>query len=318
METAAKLKPTVSFLIATYNRANYLDKCIESIFSQTFQDFEIIVVDDCSNDGTDKLIRENYADRVIYHRNCTNRGVAFTRNVAIDYASGKYLGFIDSDDILYNPKYLEIALNILEEDQNIVIFCCDTICIDANGNKISDKTFLQTASETKGLKLSSGLMSFEDMFFYGAHSCGAIVRKDIINDIGFLNLDYKIGWDEDFFIRVSAHKPQAIYFYNSPLTCYRIHNNSLSNNTPRLYLDRIKCRQEILAKNKAIKKRLGLRANKRLAELHIYLIDAYINKGKIISAIAVIFKSILLYPLILPKLLRHGLSFSKRVMGIKR
>lgn len=312
------MNPMVSFLIATYNRANYIDKCIESILSQTFKDFEIIVVDDCSEDETDVLIKSKYAGRVIYHKNGTNRGVGYTRNVALDYASGKYLGFIDSDDILYNPKYLEIALGILEKDPNLIMFCCDTYCIDPVGNRLSDKTFWQTTIDSRGIKFSSGIMSFDGMFFYGAHSCGALVRKKIIKEIGFLNMDYKIGWDEDFFLRIAANKSKAMYYYDSPLTAYRIHNGSLSSNASRLYLERIRCRKEILAKNKALKIRLGYRANKRLAELYICLIDAYLKEKNITSAIDAICKSIILYPFILPVLLKHGLSFLKQGIGLKR
>lgn len=308
----AGVKPIVSFLIATYNRADFLERCIGSIFSQTVKDCEIIVVDDCSTDNTEELIRGKYAGRVTYHRNYINRGVAFSRNVALDYASGTYLGFLDSDDILYSREYLGTALAVFKDNPDIDIFCCDAFCIDEKGDKISEQTFLRTTIDYRGVELSSGTIDFDTMFFHGIHSCGALVRKGIIKKTGFLNLDYKIAWDEDFFLRVLTHKPRAIYYCNRPLTGYRQHNSgNLSNNTPLLYLERIRCRREVLNKNKSLKKRLGYKVNRRFAEQYLCLIDAYLKTGNINAACGAILKSIFLYPLILPRLFKHGFGFLK-------
>lgn len=310
--------PSVSFLIATYNRVNYIDKCIDSILSQSLKDYEIIVVDDCSDDGTQELIKSKYKNMVIYHRNYINRGVSFARNIALDYASGKYIGLIDSDDILYSSRYLEIALNIFNIYPTIDVFCCDTFCIDTIGNKIGSQTFLNKTIDYNGIKLSSKMMDFEDMFLYGVHSCGALVRKEIIKKTGFLNTNYRIGWDEDFFLRVAAYKPKAIYYYNEPLTGYRQHSDSnLSSNVSLLYLERIRCRREILQNNKFLNNSLGYKANKRFAELYLCLIDAYIKEENIKASAYTIIKSLLVYPLILPKLLKHGLSFFVKIFGLK-
>lgn len=310
--------PSVSFLIATYNRVNYIDKCIDSILRQSLKDFEIIVVDDCSDDGTQELISSQYKNRVIYHRNYINRGVSFTRNIALDYASGKYIGLIDSDDILYSSKYLEIALNIFNVYPSVDVFCCDNFCIDKKGNKIGNQTFLNKTIDYKGIELSSKIMNFADMFLYGVHSCGALIRKEIIKEIGFLNTNYRIAWDEDLFLRIAAYKPNTIYYYNEPLTGYRQHSDgNLSSNASHLYLERIRCRREILQNNKFLNNSLGYKANKRFAELYLYLIDAYIKEDNIKASASTIIKSLLVYPLILPKLLKHGLSYFVKIFGLR-
>ncbi|TAH28328.1 MAG: glycosyltransferase family 2 protein [Cytophagales bacterium] len=115
--------PFFSIIIPTYNRAEFLSKTISTIFSQSFQDFEIIVVDDGSKDDTVtileniKIAHQNFA---FYYYSQTNAERGAARNFGIDKATGKYITFLDSDDILY-PDYFENAFQTLKE-QNFPTF----------------------------------------------------------------------------------------------------------------------------------------------------------------------------------------------------
>ncbi len=97
--------PSISIIIPTYNCAQYIHRCIDSILTQSFQDFELIIIDDGSKDDTYKIL-QRYEDARV--RICTqkNQGPAKTRNRGIKMARGEYLMFIDSDDYI-NPGYLE-------------------------------------------------------------------------------------------------------------------------------------------------------------------------------------------------------------------
>jgi glycosyltransferase involved in cell wall biosynthesis len=92
--------PTVSVIIPTYNRENLIVRAIYSVLKQTYQDFEIIVVDDGSTDHTEDVIRQlqNKEKRIIYIKNKKNKGAATARNTGISEAKGKYVAFQDSDD----------------------------------------------------------------------------------------------------------------------------------------------------------------------------------------------------------------------------
>ncbi len=310
--------PLVSFLVATYNRADLLRECIESILAQDYKNIEVIVIDDASRDNTESMINNRFNGKVKYYKNEVNRGVAYSRNLGLSMACGKYIGLLDSDDLLLERDCVELAVKILEEHPEVYIFTSDAYCIDLKGNKVYEKTFFQVTIDHRDIELFSGIKDFDYVFCHGIHSCGAIFRKDITQDLGFLNINYRIAWDEDFFLRLSAYKPNAVYYYNRPLTGYRHHSGNISNNSSGLYLEKISCRQEVLRRNRLLKEKLGYRANRRLAEQYLCLIDAYLKEGNIAGAIAVILKALFLYPLIFPRLVKHGLVFSGKMLGAKR
>lgn len=91
-------KLIISVILPTYNRAHLLIRALNSILIQTYQDFEILVIDDCSSDNTQCIIEEFKDDRIIYIRHENNRGVAAARNSGLAAAKGQYIAFLDSDD----------------------------------------------------------------------------------------------------------------------------------------------------------------------------------------------------------------------------
>ncbi|MEW6186166.1 MAG: glycosyltransferase family A protein, partial [Thermodesulfobacteriota bacterium] len=96
--------PAVSVIIPTYNRAEFVIQAVESVFKQTFADFELILVDDGSSDET-RAALEPYSDCITYLYQ-SNRGVSSARNLGLKIAQGKWLAFLDSDD-LWLPEKLE-------------------------------------------------------------------------------------------------------------------------------------------------------------------------------------------------------------------
>jgi glycosyltransferase involved in cell wall biosynthesis len=108
-----------SVIIPTYNRAYIVSRAIESVLDQTFQDFEIIVVDDGSTDQTAAVVKEFISEKIIYVSQ-TNAGVSAARNHGADRASGKFLLFLDSDDYLSNGS-LEIYHKALSEDNFLLL-----------------------------------------------------------------------------------------------------------------------------------------------------------------------------------------------------
>jgi glycosyltransferase involved in cell wall biosynthesis len=118
------MKDLVSICIATHNRKQSLRKTIESVLNQDYEDLEIIIVDDNSNDGTDKMVRK-YSDinsRIKYFKNQENRGLAYNRNLGINNATGKYFTFIDDDDY-WHPSFVSDFVHLSQDyDENVIFF----------------------------------------------------------------------------------------------------------------------------------------------------------------------------------------------------
>lgn len=104
----------VSIIMPSYNTAVYIEKSIQSVLDQSYKDWELIIVDDCSSDNTDEVVRQFLKDeRIKYLRNEINCGAAICRNKALREAKGKWIAFLDSDD-LWMPEKLEKQINFME------------------------------------------------------------------------------------------------------------------------------------------------------------------------------------------------------------
>lgn len=129
-------KPVISVIIPAYNMEMYIEQAIRSVMNQTFQDWELFVMDDCSSDSTvsiaERLAAED--DRIILVRNSQNMGVARTRNSAFDLCRGEYIAFLDSDDI-WHPEKLEKQLEVIRQTDTDICYTSYSI-IDAAGKKV--------------------------------------------------------------------------------------------------------------------------------------------------------------------------------------
>lgn len=105
----------VSIIMPSYNTAEFIKKSIESVMNQTYQNWELIIVDDCSTDHTDEVVKSIEDERIIYLKNDKNSGAAISRNKALRKASGKWIAFLDSDD-LWMPDKLEKQIHFMEEN----------------------------------------------------------------------------------------------------------------------------------------------------------------------------------------------------------
>ena len=110
--------PKVSVIIATYNRAALLPRAVNSVLAQTYTDYEIIIIDDCSSDDTQEVIRAFTDPRIRVIRHGTNRGAAAARNTGIDQARGKYIAFLDDDDEC-TPNRLADQVSVLDSNLSI-------------------------------------------------------------------------------------------------------------------------------------------------------------------------------------------------------
>ena len=94
------MKNLVSIIMPSYNTANYISESINSVMNQTYKNWELIIVDDCSTDNTDEIVKKFLKDkRIRYFKNNKNSGAAISRNKALREAKGRWIAFLDSDDL---------------------------------------------------------------------------------------------------------------------------------------------------------------------------------------------------------------------------
>ena len=160
------MPPTVSVCIPTYNRKDYLKEALESIFAQTYQDYEVVVVDDGSTDGTDQMIKEaGYNVRYYWAEHI---GQAAARNKLIELAQGEYITFLDSDDLLF-PNAVQKLMDVIDSYSPEVVAYGSHIGIDENGKRL----------RTKQRRLPSGNIVINLFEYIYVHSCGTMCAKRI-------------------------------------------------------------------------------------------------------------------------------------------
>jgi glycosyltransferase involved in cell wall biosynthesis len=121
------MTPKVSILIPTYNYAHYLSEAIDSALSQTYDDFEVIIVDDMSKDNTDEVVKKYLSNKKVkYFKNPENLGLVGNFNKCLEYSSGKYIKYLLADD-KFHPQLLEKFVPLMEEHPNITLITSNTV-----------------------------------------------------------------------------------------------------------------------------------------------------------------------------------------------
>jgi glycosyltransferase involved in cell wall biosynthesis len=208
--------PKVSVIIPTYNRLPMLKEAIYSVLKQDFEDFELIVVDDGSTDGTIEEIRK-FGGRVRILQHPESRGVSAARNKGILHAKGKYVAFLDSDDQWVKGK-LKIQVTFLDENPHYPLCYTDEIWI-RRGKRVNPMV--------KHAKYSGWI--FEKCLPLCIISpSSAMMRKTLFSKVGLFDEALPVCEDYDFWLRISARFP--IFFINRKLIIKRGgHSDQLSN-----------------------------------------------------------------------------------------
>jgi len=187
--------PAVSTIIPTYNRAEFLRMAITSVLNQTFQDFEIIVVDDASEDHTHEII-DNFGDRRIkYIRHEVNKGVTAARNTGVLSSSGNYIAFLDDDDE-WLPRKLQMQVVLLEDSSSTVggVYTSH-VKIDRATGKILDRVVAQ-----KRGNIGNDLL--KDYCLIGTAST-ILLRKQCFDRVGLFDESIEFGEEYELLIRVA-------------------------------------------------------------------------------------------------------------------
>ncbi|MBF0431745.1 MAG: glycosyltransferase [Fibrobacteria bacterium] len=240
--------PLISVIIPVYNQSVYLEECIQSVINQTFQDLEIIIVDDCSTDNTDTVLQQlkkRFPGRLHIVSNKKNIGVSAARNTGWHMARGTYIAFLDSDDVwlpeklslqadevIANEKSIDMVHTGVETiaDEETKIWLADNVP-QINGIDHWNYSFNTTLVE----KLETGKSYFE-LLRKSCFIClsSALIRKNA--------LEYLSGFDEgliyqveDWLLWLKCSMKFTMKFIPDKLVKYRIHKDSF---TVRVFLSK--------------------------------------------------------------------------------
>ena len=219
------MTPTVSIIVPVYNAVNTIGRCIESILNQQYTDFELLLVDDGSRDGSG-IICDAYAKRDsrirVIHKE--NSGVSDTRNLALEQACGTYLQFLDSDDWI-TPDATSSLVRAAEANR------CDLVIADfyrVVGERVSHKGDIEEDTVLTREEFSAHMMENPADFYYGV-LWNKLYRREIV-EAHRLRMDPDVNWCEDFMFNLEYIRyAERFYALQIPIYYYVKTKGSLAN-----------------------------------------------------------------------------------------
>ncbi|ERT03813.1 glycosyl transferase 2 family protein, partial [Lyngbya aestuarii BL J] len=221
--------PRVSVVIPTYNQATYISQAIDSVLNQTYQYFEIIIVNDGSSDQTVDKILENNDPRIRLFSFEQNQGESVATNYGIQQARGELIAILHSDDV-FVPQKLEKQVLFLDQNPQFQAVLSYPQLIDSQGknlppsNSFLDKVFIQK-NRTRFQWLNT---------FFSKDNClcqtSSLIRKDCYSQIGFYDARFRQIPDFDFWVRFCLN--YELYILPEALVNYRVHQSNISGIKP--------------------------------------------------------------------------------------
>lgn len=219
--------PKVSVLIPTYNYAYCLDETVQSVLNQKFQDFELIIIDDCSKDNTDEVMEKYLSDpRISYHKNQVNLGLVGNWNKCLSYAKGEYIKFLCADD-KFRSDLLEKFVQVMEQYPNVSLVA-------------SNKTMFGKSSVTVELPFK-GLHNGKEIIYHTLKTKGwlgepssVMFRKSNL-DIG----PFKAGllWLPDWEMWIRQLSVGDCFIIPEPLVYIRNHGQQLTKKVMKYFIN---------------------------------------------------------------------------------
>lgn len=215
-----------SVIITSYNSSNYINRTIKGVINQNFKNYEILLVDDCSNDGTPDLVKKNYGDIVkIFSTKKNFGGPAMSRNIGINLSRGNWLSFLDADDYWFKNR-LKFYNELIFSNPGFEVYCSNEILFDTINNK---KKIIKHGPFSPYF--------FEDLLLKGNRlsPSASVVKKDFLikNNILF-DTSQKMNGVEDYDFWLNLSKNEARFFFTPKvLNAYIVHDQNITNNSQK-------------------------------------------------------------------------------------
>ena len=263
------MNPKVSIIIPTYNTAQFLSEAIDSVLNQTYTDFELIVVDDGSTDNTVEILKRYQQNSYIHCRFETHADRGTAKNVGLEMARGRYIAFLDADDV-WLPDKLEKQVAFLDEHPQIALVHGFIEMMDLSGRFLPEETskLRRHYEQTQKRREDYTGLSIKTMLFTST----SMVRKECCDQVGCFDPQADSREDFDFYLRIAKNQYQIGFLGWNPVARYR-YRGAQGHNDPavlRAYL-------HVFQKHIGLLEKEGLLKNYHTAYQHflIYSADCY-------------------------------------------
>ena len=225
----------ISVITPTYNRARFLPAAVASVLSQTFGDFELIIVDDGSEDNTPDVLKPFFADRRVRYVYQENQGQSHARNLALKQATGDFIAFLDSDDV-WAPDKLEKQLAVFRANSEVDIVHGDEATINEQGSVVSLQNMRRYSGRITRYLLADNSVSITT----------ALVRRRCFDEMGGFDTSVGVADDYELWLRFSA---RYCYQYEPGIVAsYRVMADQISSDKRRRYAANERIIQQFLAR----------------------------------------------------------------------
>lgn len=217
--------PTLSIILPVYNAETYVEEAVQSIISQTFTGFELIVVDDGSTDSSMDIVRSFADSRIRILSNDGNRGIVYSRNRGLNHAKGRYIAPFDADDIAHSCKF-ERQVTFLDSHPAYGMVGSWAWLIDAMGRMLKKRWRLSAPPER-----IPAILLFRNYFVQST----VVIRREAIPKGG-----YKEGYDtvEDYLMWTEVARKFRVWNLPEYLVSYRVHEHGVTSKEADLMPDR--------------------------------------------------------------------------------
>lgn len=220
----------ISIVTASYNYENYIKETIESVMAQSYQNWELIIVDDGSRDNSLNVINEycqkDSRIKLFTHENNENKGLAQTIQYGIELSNGKYIAFLESDDTI-TSDYLEKKAKIIEKYENIALIFNDINLFGYEEKIRGFEYYINKRAEILNSKIyPTNILKEMDIFNLISTFSSVMVRKDILRNLSF---NSPIKASLDYYLWLQVVQKHDVYYIDEKLTNWRMHKDSYSN-----------------------------------------------------------------------------------------
>jgi glycosyltransferase involved in cell wall biosynthesis len=217
--------PRVSVIVPAYNASRFVGGALDSVVAQRFTDWEVVVADDGSTDETSAVVQAREDTRIRLVRSPVNRGLAATRNLAVEHARGELVALLDADDT-WLPEYLELQVGLFDRAQRdggtVGIVCCDAYLIQ-DGQRLA-----QTYGDRFGRPAAE--LTIETVLQANPIFVSVLAPRALIREAGGFDPSLRSVEDLDLWVRLMERGARVVY-QPRPLVQYRLAAGTLSTDT---------------------------------------------------------------------------------------
>ncbi|MFN7930507.1 MAG: glycosyltransferase family A protein [Blastocatellia bacterium] len=243
--------PRVSVVICAYNAEPYVAATLDSVFAQTYRNFEVVLVNDGATDNTEEVIRP-FLDKIVYVKQA-NKGPGAARNAALRVARGRYIAILDSDD-QWLPEYLEQMVGFLDTHPEVDLYYPNAVFF--GGSHFDDTTFQEVCPSSEPITVEKVLQRECNVFI------SALFRREMLKKVGWFDEALRGSEDLDLWLRM-LQRGYHFAFTPQVLVRYRKRGDSLSASSVGYYEQVLKAVRKFRASS------LATSLQKSLAETQI-------------------------------------------------